>query len=131
MGSHLSKEPLLPIRFLLALEREVHIFLALVGGKTAFEVMRSALNDYGNPASQIYHLKESPAQMEALLSHLAAVIRGWGRLGRQPDMPLLDEIKNRQNQFMDLHPDRRYQIMVGHLMRLIDASKATIRSRNS
>jgi len=129
MDSDLSKEPLLPIRFLLALEREVHIFLALVGGKTAIEVMRSALNDYGNPASEIYHLKESPAQMEPLLSHLAAVIRGWGRLGRQSDMPLLDEIKNRQDQFKDLHPDKRYQTMVGHVMRLIDASKAAIRSR--
>ena len=82
MNADLSKEALLPIRFLLALEREVHIFLALVGGKTAIEVMRSALNDYGDPASAVYHLKESPAQMEPLLSHLATVIRGWGRLGR-------------------------------------------------
>ena len=131
MGSHLSKEPLLPIRFLLALEREVHIFLALVGGKTALEVMRSALNHYGNPASQIYHLTESPAQMIPLLLHLAAVIRGWGRLGRQSDVPLLDEIKNRQDQFMELHQDMRYQTLVKHVMGLIDRSKAAIRSRNS
>ena len=81
MGPVPSEAPLLPIRFLLALEREVHIFLALVGGKTASEVMRSALNDYGNPASRIYHLKESRAQMESLLSHLAAVIRGMGATG--------------------------------------------------
>jgi hypothetical protein len=131
MGPVPSEAPLLPIRFLLALEREVHIFLALVGGKTASEVMRSALNDYGNPASRIYHLKESRAQMEPLLSHLAAVIRGWGRLGRQSDMPLLDEIKNRQDQFMDLHPDTRYQALVTHVMRLIDASMAAINSRNN
>ena len=129
MDSDLSAEPLLPIRFLLALEREVHIFLALIGGKTAFEVMRSALHDYGNPASQIYHLKKSPTQMEPLLSHLAAVIRGWGRLGRQSDMLLMDEVKGRQDQFMDLHPDMRYQALVRHVMRLIDASKAAIRSR--
>ncbi len=129
MDSDLSEEPLLPIRFLLALEREVHIFLALVGGKTASEVMRSALNDYGNPASQIYHLKESPDQMEPLLSHLAAVIRAWGRLGRQPDMPLLEEVKKRQDQFMDLQQDMRHQTLVRHVMGLIDASKAAIRSR--
>jgi len=129
MDSGLSEERLLPIRFLLALEREVHIFLALVGGKTACEVMRSALNDYGNPASQIYHLKRSPDQMEALLSHLAAVIRGWGRLGRQPDISLLDEVKIRQDQFVDLQQDMRYQTLVRHVMGLIDASKAAIRSR--
>jgi len=131
MDSDLSEEPIFPIRFLLALEREVHIFLALVGGKTACEVMRSALNDYGNPASQIYHLQESPDQMEALLSHLAAVIRGWGRLGRQPDMSLLDEVKMRQDQFMDLRSDMRYQTLVRHVMGLIDASKAAINSRNN
>jgi hypothetical protein len=130
MDSDLSEELLLPIRFLLALEREVHIFLALIGGKTAFEVLGSSLNDYGNPASQIYHLKKSPAQMEPLLSHLAAVIRGWGRLGRQSDMSLLDEIKSRQDQFMALHPDMRYQTLVRHVMRLIETSKAAIRSRN-
>jgi hypothetical protein len=130
MDPDLSEEPLWPMRFLLALEREVHIFLALVGGKTALEDMRSALNDYGNPAS-FYRLKESPDQMVPLLSHLAAIIRGLGRLGCQSDLPLLDEIKIRQDQFMDLHPDRRYRILVRHVMRLVDASKAAIRSRNS
>jgi hypothetical protein len=93
--------------------------------------MRIALHDYGNPASQIYHLKKSPDQMEALLSHLAAVIRGWGRLGRQPDISLLDEVKIRQDQFIDLQPDMRYQTLVRHVMGLIDASKAAIRSRNN
>ncbi len=129
MDPDLFEEQLLPIRFLLALEREVHIFLALVGGKTAFGVMRSALNIYGNPASQIYHLKESPGQMETLLSHLAAVIRGFGRLGRQSDMSLLDEVKIRQDQFMGLHQDMRCQTLVGRVMVLIDASKAAISSR--
>jgi hypothetical protein len=129
MDLDLSEEQLLPIRFLLALEREVHIFLALVGGRTALEVMRSALNVYGNPASQIYHLQESPGQMETLLSHLAAVIRGFGRLGRQSDMSVLDEVKIRQDQFMGLHPDRRYQTLVTRVMGLIGASKAAIGSR--
>jgi hypothetical protein len=92
--------------------------------------MRSALNDYSNPAS-LYHLKENPEQMEALLWHLAAIIRGLGRLGRQSDLRLLDKIKIRQDQFMNLHPDRRYQILVRHVMHLVDASKAAIRSRNS
>ena len=130
MDPDLSEEPLWPIRFLLALEREVHICLALVGGKTALNDMRSALNDYGNPAS-LFHLKENPEQMKALLWHLAAIIRGLGRLGRQSDLRLLDKIKIRQDQFMNLHPDRRYQILVRHVMHLVDASKAAIRSRNS
>jgi hypothetical protein len=130
MNPDYSEEPLWPIRFLLALEREVHICLALVGGKNALKDMRSALNDYGNPAP-LYHLKENPEQMEALLWHLAAIIRGLSRLGRQSDLQLLDKIKIRQDQFMKLNPDRRYQILVRHVMRLVDASKAAIRSRNN
>ncbi|MGD2038646.1 MAG: hypothetical protein PVH28_12215 [Desulfobacterales bacterium] len=130
MDPDLSEQPLWPMRFLLALEREVHIFLALVGGKTALKDMRSALNDYGNPAL-FYRLKKSPDQVVALLSHLAAIIRGLGRLGCQSDLALLDKIKTRQDQFMDLNPDRRYQMLVRHVMGLIDASKAAICSRSS
>ena len=130
MNPDFSEEPLWPIRFLLALEREVHICLALVGGTTALKDMRSALNDYVNPAS-LYHLKENPEQMEALLWHVAAIIRGLSRLGRQSDLQLLDKIKIRQDQFMKLNPDRRYQILVRHVMRLVDASKAAIGSRNN
>ncbi len=130
MDPDLSQEPLWPIRFLLALEREVHIFLALVGGKTALKDMRSALNDYGDPAL-LYHLKKNPDQMESVLWHLAAIIRGLGRLGRQSDLRLLDKIKIRQDQFMNLQPDRRYQILVRHVMRLVDASKDAIRCRNN
>jgi hypothetical protein len=130
MDPDLSEEPLWPIRFLLALEREVHICLALVGGKTALEDMRSALHDYGHPAS-FYHLKESPDQMKPLLLHLAAIIRGLGRLGHPSDIQLLNKIKIRQDQFINLHPDRRYQMLVRHVIGLVDVSKAAIRSRNS
>jgi hypothetical protein len=131
MDPDLLEEQFLPIRFLLALEREVHIFLALVGGKTAFEIMRNALKVYGNPASQVYHLKESGTQMETLLSHLAAVIRGFGRLGHPTDVSLLDEVQTRQDQFMGLDQDMRYQTLVRRVMGLIDASKTAINSRNS
>jgi len=130
MDQELSEAQLLPIRFLLALEREVHIFLALVGGRTAVEVIRSALSVYGNPASQIYHLRESSGQREPLLLHLAALIRGFGRLGRQSDMSLLDEIKMRQGQFAVWRPDMRYQALVRRVMGLIDETITAISSRN-
>ena len=130
MDQELSEAQLLPIRFLLALEREVHIFLALVGGRTAVEVIRSALSVYGNPTSQIYHLRESSGQRETLLLHLAALIRGFGRLGLQSDMSLLDEIKMRQGQFAGWRPDMRYQALVRRVMGLIDATITAINSRN-
>ena len=124
MNPDLSERQPLPIRYLLALEREVHIFLALVGGKTAFEVTRSALNVYGNPASQIYRLKESPNHLEALLLHLAAIIRGFVRQSSQSDFSLLAEVKTRQDQFRKLHEDLHYQALVRHVMDLIEESSA-------
>lgn len=126
MNPDLSERQHLPIRYLMALEREIHIFLALVGGKTAFEVMRSALNVYGNPASRIYRLKESPNHFEALLLHLAAIIRGFVRQSGKSDFSLLAEVKTRQDQFRELHEDLRYQALVRRVMDLIDASEAAI-----
>ncbi len=124
-----SDAKVLPIRFLLALEREVHIFLALVGGKTAAAVIQGALNVYGNPASQIYLLKESPNYMSGLLQHLGILIRGAGRVGHESDFELLDEIKKRQQGFMNLSEEPRHQALVRRTLGAIDAAKHAISNR--
>ncbi len=113
-------EPLLPAGFLLALEREVHVLLGLVGGRTGFEVLRSALNVYGNPASHIYHLTESSNLLDPLLLHLGAVIRSYARNAKKSDLALLAEVKLRHAQFRALHEDLRYHALVRQVMRLID-----------
>ena len=113
-------EPLFPARFLLALEREAHIFLGLVGGRTGFEVLHSALNVYGNPASQLYHLAKSPDFLEPLMLHLASIIRAYVRNADKSDMGLLAEVKIRQAQFRALREDLRYHALVRQTMRLID-----------
>jgi len=120
----------LPIRFLLALEREAHIFLALVGGKTAMAVIRGALNVYGNPASQIFLLKESPNYMTGLLQHLAILIRGIGRIGHESDFTLLDDIKKRQQGFVNLSEEPRHTGLVKRILDGIDSAKHEISARN-
>lgn len=119
----------LPIRFLLALEREAHIFLALVGGKTATAVIQGALNVYGNPASQIFLLKESPHYMTGLLQHLGILIRGIGRIGQESDFTLLDNIKKRQQGFMNLSEEPRHTALVRRTLGAIDTAKHEISSR--
>jgi hypothetical protein len=126
-----SDAKVLPIRFLLALEREVHIFLALVGGKTATAVIQGALNVYGNPESQIFLLKESPSYISGLLQHLGILIRGVGRVGQESDFELLDEIKKRQQGFMNLSEEPRHQALVRRTLGAIDAAKHQIGQRNS
>jgi len=119
----------LPIRFLLALEREAHIFLALVGGKTATAVIQGALNVYGNPASQIFLVKESPHYITGLLQHLGILIRGIGRVGQKSDFTLLDDIKKRQRGFMNLSEEPRHTALVRRTLGAIDTAKHEISSR--
>ncbi|UCE53401.1 MAG: hypothetical protein JSV31_29865 [Desulfobacterales bacterium] len=124
-----SVTQLLPVRFLLALEREVHIFLSLIGGTTAYTVIQGALNVYGNPASQVYLLKESQNHLTALLQHLAALIRGFGRIGEKKDLSLLDEIKAKQAEFISLGEDTRHEALVRRVIGWIDDAKKNIGAR--
>jgi hypothetical protein len=124
--------PRLPTRFLLGLEREVHIFLALVGGKTAHSVIQGALKVYGNPASQIYLLKESQNHVAALLQHLSVLIRGFGRLGEKKDLAVLEQIKDRQKGFLslDMGDAARLAALVRRVVGWIDTAKNDIQARS-
>jgi hypothetical protein len=111
-----SDESVFPIRFLLALEREVHMFLALVGGNTAAAVIRSALKVYGNPAAKIYQLEAGRQYLSSLLQHLAVLIRGLGRIGQQKDFDLLDKIGKQQQVLTDLSDEPRHAAQVRRTM---------------
>ena len=121
----------LPTRFALALEREAHIFLALVGGSTATAVIRGALNVYGNPASQVYQYKKSRQSAASLLQHLSILIRGLGRIGDQTDLGLLDEIKKQEQGFVGLSKEPRHAALVRRTLGWIDAAKNEINTRES
>jgi hypothetical protein len=114
---------------MLALEREVHIFLALIGGNTATAVIRGGLNVYGNPDSQIYQSKKNRQYAVSLLQHLAVLIRGLGRVGGQADLVLLDEIKKREPGFINLAPNPRHSALVQRTLGWIDAVKNEINAK--
>ena len=121
----------LPIRFLLALEREIHIFLSLVGGSSAYTVIKGALNVYGNPSSQVYLMKESSNNMTALLQHLAVLIRGFGRLGTEKDLELLNEVKSNEDGFLALGNDARHEALIRRILGWVDAAKNNITARSA
>jgi len=97
-----SSAEVMPLRYLLSLERELVIFLSLVGGDTALAVVREALKRYGHPASEIYHQKESRSHIAVLLQHLKVIIRCLGRIGEKEDLSLLEDVKNRRRGFLRL-----------------------------
>ncbi|MEJ2167409.1 MAG: hypothetical protein P8X90_17915 [Desulfobacterales bacterium] len=125
-----SDENVLPVRLLLALEREMHIFLALVGGNTAAAVIRGALGVYGNPAANVYQLAADCQFISSLLQHLAVLIRCAGRIGQPEDMALLDEIRKRLQDFAELSEEPRHAAQVRRTLGWIEGVNNEIRSRN-
>ncbi len=85
---------------------------------------------YGNPASQIFLLNESPIYMTGLLQHLGILIRGIGRVGQPSDFALLDEIQKRRQAFMNLSQEPRHQALVRRTLGGIDSAKHEISTRN-
>ncbi|MBU0985969.1 MAG: hypothetical protein KKH68_01845 [Proteobacteria bacterium] len=116
----------MPLPYLLSLVREIYIFLALIGGVTAHKILRSALEDYGNPQAKIYTLKGSQDHMKALIQLLQVAIRGLSRLGHAEDLSLFKEIRRNEKQFVDLktqkHADlEQHTDLVRRTMHYLDA----------
>jgi hypothetical protein len=118
-------EPM-PLRYLLSLEREVHILLALVGGETALSVLRNAVKRYGNPYSELYKFQESHHYLQAFLQHLKVAIRGLGRIGERIDLAVLEDVKMRQKGFMRLGDGLQHENLVVRIMDWIDIARQSI-----
>lgn len=85
---------------------------------------------YGNPDSQVYRMKESAGHTTALIQHLAALIRGFGRAGNTEDIALLDEIKQYNQGFLHFGgKDQRLEAQIKRMVGLIDMAKNEISSR--
>jgi hypothetical protein len=119
----------MPARFLLALEREVHIFLGLVGGNTSASILHSALGVYGNPQSSCYATEEGRRHLYALIQHLSALIRGIGRTGTEIDLILLDQIRQREKEFLKMSTDPRHISLVGRVFGWVEPAKKEIEIR--
>jgi len=120
----------MPPRFLIALEREVHIFLALIGGNTAASILHSALNVFGNPESKFYTAEEGRQHLYGLLQHLSVLIRGIGRIGSEIDLVLLDQVKHRENEFLKMSADPRYTALVRRVFGWVEPAKSEIAVRS-
>lgn len=119
----------MPARFLLALEREVHIFLALVGGSTAASILHSALGVYGNPGSTFYGTEAGRSHLYALVQHLSVLIRGIGRTGTEIDLILLDQVRQREKEFLKMSADPRHISLVRRVFSWVEPTKKEIEFR--
>lgn len=129
LDEQLSDSTPMPIYFLLTLEREVYIFLSLVGGEIAYSIIRSAVRELGDPEAPIYTYKESSAVLPNLLQLLQTAIRALARAGDAEDIALLRQIQSREMRFIELKKDdRRYSELVRRVIRQADAAIREINS---
>ncbi len=110
-------------RFLFLLEREIYIFLSLIGGRTGLAVLRSALKEYGNPDAAIYRLPRSRELAELSLQQLSVIIRGFGRIGDPSDADVLQNVRASERDFMQLSAETPHSGKVRRIMTYIDLSK--------
>ncbi len=117
----------MPARYMITLEREIYILLALLGGETAGSVLKSALGEYSDPASEIYSLKHSGQNLSTLLQICQVVARGLSRACDTRDLALLKALADREQAFMDLSDDPRHADQVRRLVKWADTSRESIR----
>jgi hypothetical protein len=116
-------------QYLLAQEREAYIFLSLVGGETARSVLVSAVKEFGDPESEIYHLKKSQVHMADLLQILKVAIRGLGRIGEAKNIYLLERVKSMADELIKLGDSVYHEDVIHQILEWIVTSKQNISSR--
>jgi hypothetical protein len=114
---------------LLSLEREIHIFVSLLGGDIARSVLRSALNEYGNPDSEIYQMNSEVVIFEAFLLHLKIILRGLGRSGDASDDWIIAQAADRREELMALSSEKRHAVLVDRVLEWADKAQESIHSR--
>lgn len=119
-----DRETPIPIRYLLSLERECYIFLALVGGPLGHRVLYGAVKEYGNPQAEIYHLKRSGQALKGLLQLLRVTVRGLARFGEGTDILLMRQVRAADGGFYQLTRDETVRYAIEDIMKWIDAAIA-------
>jgi hypothetical protein len=129
LDSDRKEAPSMPLPFLISLEREAYIFFSLTGGTSARSIVLSAVKEYGDPDSMIYHGKQSKVNIRALLINLRIAIRGLGRVGWLGDLPALDEIYGNEDRLAAIEKSNRNKLLVNQMMEFIEKSKQQIIQR--
>jgi hypothetical protein len=121
----------LPLRYLMGLEREAYIFLTLIGGNTSRSVITSAMQEYGNPQSEIYRMRNSVTFMPSLMQNLRVVIRGLGRVGSSSDLAALNEMRTNSDAFVSLGKGPKHKDAINNIMQWVEKSRDSILHKGS
>ena len=126
----LTRRQHLSVKDLLGLEREVYIFLSMIETLVGRSVLRSAVNEYGSPESDLYFLKESDRFMSQLMQNLRICIRGLASIGSMESIPLIEAVKTREEVFQRLKKTKAHRDQSRLISEWVDEAVKIIKFRS-
>ena len=98
--------------FLLLLQRELVIFLALVGGESSLAIIQGVVRDFGNPESTYYQAMAKKENLRHSLQLLHVAVRGLRRFEDPGAIAQIDAVASRAHNFLNLAEDHAQQVYV-------------------
>ncbi|MFZ5774600.1 MAG: hypothetical protein ACOY3Z_03845 [Thermodesulfobacteriota bacterium] len=105
-----------PFHYLITLERELLVFLSLVGGEVARRLVRGLVKEYGNPDSVLYVANTLPEGYRPCLQLLQVALRGLRRFSGEDDLLLRQLIADRRHAFLTLDQGEEHQTLVQRVL---------------
>lgn len=109
----------MPVRFLLYLQREMVIFLAMVGGESAYAIIQGVAQEFGNPNSSYYQSMGKKENLRQSLQLLQVAVRCLRRFDDPQTPALIDVILSRAGDFIFLCEDRSHRAYVNSVIERI------------
>lgn len=106
-------------RFLLYLQRELVIFLSLLGGESALAIVQGVTQEFGNPESAYYKEMRKKENLRYSLQLLQVATRGLRRFEDPQALALIDTILHREKAFVQLCEEPAMQGYVRTVMERI------------
>ncbi|MBU2537882.1 MAG: hypothetical protein KKH22_05550 [Proteobacteria bacterium] len=106
----------IPLRYLITLERELIIFLALVGGPISHKIIHGVVKEYGNPDSGMYASLKSPEECKSFLQLLQVAVRGLKRFSGMEDLLLCTILTDQEPRFLALWDNDSHVALVKRVM---------------
>ncbi len=107
----LQEEEMMP-RFLLFLQREMVIFLSMVGDESSRAIIQGVVKEFGNPASNYYQSMGKKENLRYSMQLLQVAVRCLRRYDDPDTLALIDIIVGRAGDFIFLSEDPSLQAYV-------------------
>lgn len=109
----------MPVRHLAAFQRELYLFLALLGGPLSHALLLRCLKLYGDPRGALYRTAHGAAHFALLLNLLRVLVRGTGRFGDRRDLPVFEGLAAEEGAFVRIAGSEEQRRIVGRVFRWV------------